>query len=208
MITEESIILGILEIESGRIGELVNKPLNVDDTDGGYTNNPDDTGGPTNWGVTSKELVNSFPDTDVRDLTLSKAYGIFKRRYYDKAGAKVIILTHPPLAEAITNFAIHAGHNRAVKKLQFILNLQNNKGKLWDDIVEDGIWGSGTAKAYASYLAKRGETGKRILMSEYLIAIGAFYHDIVNAREKNETFAFGWSKRVFTLQYNYFKSLD
>ena len=52
--TEHSIILSVMEIESGR--RLLGYDISPKDTNGGYTDDPDDPGGRTNWGFTEKTL--------------------------------------------------------------------------------------------------------------------------------------------------------
>jgi len=205
-ITEENIMLEILEIESGRFGELIgNESLDWEDTDGGYTNKKADRGGATNWGVTAKTLKDLGIKTPVKQLTLLEAYNIYRDVYYVKSGADRVIAFHPHLAKAMCNFAIHAGYNRAVKYLQGILNLQNNQGHIYKDISEDGAFGMRTLAALKAFLKRRNRRGYSILMTEYLISIGAFYQLLEKKDEEQETFAFGWSRRVHDLFKAFFQ---
>jgi len=54
---------------------------NVLRREGGYANDPDDRGGKTNFGISSK----ANPDIDVENLTREQAVEIYKKRYWDKA---------------------------------------------------------------------------------------------------------------------------
>lgn len=47
--------------------------------DGGYNNRPQDAGGPTKFGIAQR----SHPSVDVRNLTLQKAWDIYKKEYWD-----------------------------------------------------------------------------------------------------------------------------
>jgi hypothetical protein len=51
--------------------------------EGGYANNPDDRGGETNFGISSR----ANPDVDVRNLTADQAKQLYKTRYWDAIGA-------------------------------------------------------------------------------------------------------------------------
>ena len=48
-------------------------------TEGGYANDPNDPGGETNYGISKR----SYPDLDIKNLSLSNAISIYKRDYWD-----------------------------------------------------------------------------------------------------------------------------
>ncbi len=47
--------------------------------DGGYTNDPDDPGGETKWGISKR----ANPSVDIANLTVDQAIGIYKEKYWD-----------------------------------------------------------------------------------------------------------------------------
>ncbi len=47
--------------------------------DGGYTNDPNDPGGETKWGISKR----AHPDVDIKNLSLDRAFMIYKDDYYD-----------------------------------------------------------------------------------------------------------------------------
>lgn len=47
--------------------------------DGGYTNDPQDPGGETKWGISKR----AHPDLDIKNLTLDRAFVTYKNDYYD-----------------------------------------------------------------------------------------------------------------------------
>lgn len=55
--------------------------------EGGYTNNPSDPGGPTNWGITIADARHYWkPDAtadDVKHMPLEVAVEIYRKRYWD-----------------------------------------------------------------------------------------------------------------------------
>ncbi len=50
--------------------------------EGGYSNNHDDPGGETNFGISKR----AYPDLDIKNLTLERAKEIYHRDYWLKAG--------------------------------------------------------------------------------------------------------------------------
>jgi|YelNatPaOPRAMG01_1025707.scaffolds.fasta_scaffold07437_2 lysozyme family protein len=48
--------------------------------EGGYTNDKDDPGGETKYGISKK----SYPNIDIKNLTLERAKEIYKKNYWDK----------------------------------------------------------------------------------------------------------------------------
>lgn len=81
--------------------------------DGGYTNDPADPGGETKWGISKK----SYPDVDIKNLTIDKAIEIYKRDYYDSyrnRKSSPLILDDMPLPYAVAVFdsGVNCGVNR------------------------------------------------------------------------------------------------
>lgn len=48
--------------------------------EGGYVNNPSDPGGETKYGVSKR----SYPDVDIRNLTLDEAKAIYRKDYWNR----------------------------------------------------------------------------------------------------------------------------
>lgn len=51
--------------------------------EGGYVNDPNDPGGETKYGISKK----SYPNVDIKNLTIDQAKAIYKRDYWDAVGA-------------------------------------------------------------------------------------------------------------------------
>lgn len=201
--TEESIILEIMEMESGID---LSDPDTIDLTRSGYIDDPDDAGGVTSiWGWTARALKDHGYHKHPGELTFNEAYALYARYYYIRSGAQRVLPHHPWLARAMCNFGVHAGYRTAGRYLQVILNLHNNRGKLWDDLKEDGLVGGATIRVLMAYLARRkANGGEDVIMSDYLIKIGAHYQGIMIARESQEKYAYGWLSRVKDLMKEYF----
>lgn len=91
--------------------------------EGGYTNDPRDTGNWTGGAVNSGELKGtkygisaaSYPLFDIANLTLDDARAIYKRDYWDKVGADDLA---PPLAMLVFDAAVNSGVGRACQWLR------------------------------------------------------------------------------------------
>lgn len=76
------------------------------DKNGGYTNDPDDPGGETKWGI-SKEF---HPDEDIANLTKERALEIYYDEYWNVCGANILDF---PDCTAVFDSAVHCGADRA-----------------------------------------------------------------------------------------------
>lgn len=83
--------------------------------EGGYVNNPNDSGGATNKGITQRVydeyLINKgLPPFSVRNILQKEVEDIYKELYWNKVGADSL---DPKLAIAAFDFAVNSGVNRA-----------------------------------------------------------------------------------------------
>lgn len=70
--------------------------------DGGYTNDPDDPGGETKWGISKR----AYPNEDIKNLTPERALQIYASDYWDKAGCDDIPF---PLNVVVFDSAVNCG---------------------------------------------------------------------------------------------------
>lgn len=88
--------------------------------EGGFSNNPADPGGPTNWGITHTTLarwrgVPAVSAEDVRAMSYEEAKDIYFARYWNEMHCGAM---PPPLALALYNIGIHCGVRTAADFLQ------------------------------------------------------------------------------------------
>ena len=81
-----------------------------------FENDPDDPGGATKFGIDQR----SHPNENIRNLTKERAKEIYWNEYWTKCKADKMPF---PLGEVVANIAVNAGHGRASKWLQVILNV-------------------------------------------------------------------------------------
>jgi lysozyme family protein len=85
--------------------------------EGGYTNNPADPGGETNWGITVAVARANGYTGNMQDMTQDQAKAIYKARYWDKISGDQL----GEMAFHVFDAAVHSGVNQAIRWLQTVL---------------------------------------------------------------------------------------
>lgn len=87
---------------------------------GKYTNDPEDKGGPTRWGVTQRTLagwrLRDVTPEEVERLTLEEALSIYRAQYLNGPGFAQI--SSAPVRALLVDMAINHGPRTAVELLQ------------------------------------------------------------------------------------------
>lgn len=81
------------------------------DQEGGYVFHKDDPGGETNFGISKK----SYPNLDIKNLTVKQAIEIYKKDYWDKVGCNYL---EYPLDIVVFDTAVNMGTGRALSILE------------------------------------------------------------------------------------------
>ena len=176
------------------ISDIINGIIAVE---GGYTNNPNDAGGPTNLGITLAELQSLHPGAtidDLKNLTKAQAYDIYEKKYYTEPHIDLLYPISPAIAAEVMDTGVNMGTDTAVKFLQSGLNALNLQGTLFPDLVVDGGLGQHTADALAKFLHNRGSDGEAVILKVLNCLQGAKYISLSQARQANESFVYGWFK--------------
>lgn len=142
--------------------------------EGGYSNNPRDTGGETMWGVTIAVARANGYTGDMRALPQSVAMAIYKKDYWDAVQADKL----PDAARyAVFDAAVNSGVKQAAKWLQQALRVN-----------QDGVIGKQTLAAAQLY-------DGRELAAKMLGARLQFMTNIPSW----PTFGKGWARRIAAL---------
>ena len=95
--------------------------------EGGYTNHPDDPGGPTNFGITIADyrryVKADASAADVRAMRLDEAKAIYRARYWDAMRCDELPCG---LDYSVFDFGVNSGNARAVKYLQRLIGIAPN----------------------------------------------------------------------------------
>lgn len=135
--------------------------------EGGYTNDAEDPGGETNFGICKR----SYPNLDIPNLTLDRAKDIYRRDYWERARCDDL-----PGGVAVMQFdcAVNQGVGAAAKFLQLAASVK-----------PDGAVGPKTLAAVAALPIDR-------LLTEYAARRMAHYGRLPHFAE----FGLGWSRRL------------
>jgi len=160
--------------------------------EGGYSNDPRDAGGETNWGITVRVArANGFIGS-MRAMTREQAKVIYSKVYWTAPGFDKVALSSQTVAEELFDTGVNMGTAKASEFLQIALNGLNNGGKDYPDIAEDGDIGAGTLAALGAYVHKRGVEGIAVLLKALNCLQGARYIELARGRTANEAFLYGW----------------
>jgi lysozyme family protein len=95
----------------------------IRDFEGGFTNDPKDPGGATNFGITQETLSRwrkrPVSEAEVAAMTYEEAKEIFFAEYWSRSSCDAM---PGPLALPVYNIAVHAGVGTAARFLQLALN--------------------------------------------------------------------------------------
>lgn len=141
--------------------------------EGGYTVDPNDHGGETNFGISKR----AYPNVDIKNLTREKAMDIYCKDYWQVCKCDEL---PSPLAIAVFDAAVNHGVKTAGKMLQMALNV---------DV--DGIIGDVTIGA--SF--KAGQKIVRQFLAQRMVR----YIRIIMKDTTQQVFAENWSSRLMRL---------
>lgn len=164
--------------------------------EGDYVNNPADKGGPTNWGITQAVARAHGYTGDMKDLTRQQALNILESDYWVGPRFNQVSEVSNAIAVELTDTGVNMEPSVAAKFLQRALNVFNNQGKLYPDIVANGQIGPRTITALQSFLSARSRDGQKVMLKALNNLQGARYIELAESRPANETFAYGWFERV------------
>jgi lysozyme family protein len=157
--------------------------------EGGYSDNPADPGGATNFGITQRELTRCADNLelpkDVKDLTKKSAAKYYQSEWWGKYNYNVINSQY--LATKIFDMAVNMGASEAHKLVQRCINEFNYK------VTVDGILGGLSLHALNSIIVLGDdEDFKRDLQNEQR----DFYESLVKEKPKLQVFLKGWLQRA------------
>lgn len=152
--------------------------------EGGYNNDPADSGGATNKGIT-QAVYNGYRGkgavfVSVRNITDEEVRSIYHDNYWNTCHCEKM---SDELAIAVFDTAVNAGCQRAIKILQACL-----------DVNTDGVFGEDTLAAIG------GIADSKDFVSKYLSGRSAFYQRLVQINPGKSKFLQGWLNRVENLR--------
>jgi lysozyme family protein len=104
--------------------------------EGGYSNNPADPGGPTNFGITLADYRKYIDSTgnaaDVRAMTVDQAKAIYRAKYWDAQRCDEL---PPGVDYAIFDYGVNSGIGRSGKVLRRVLQMPSESSTVTSDVI-------------------------------------------------------------------------
>jgi lysozyme family protein len=151
--------------------------------EGGYSNNPADKGGPTNYGITQATARRNGYNGDMRELPQETAAAIYQGEYWPGLEQIQSQAVASKIFDLRVNFG-PAGGNRLAQEAA-------------NNLVEpptavDGRWGPDT-------VATINAADPAAMLDELATAAAARYQAIVDNDPSQETFLRGWMRRALDI---------
>lgn len=169
--------------------DIIKKTLNVE---GGYVNDPSDSGGETNYGITLDVARDFGYKGKMIDLTLDQAIEIYSKKYWSPLRLDKVICLSDIIAEKLFDIGVNMGKKRAILFLQRVLNYFNKNH--YDELIVDGLIGDKTIRALEILINYRGHDGIKQIHKALNCLQGEFYISLTEKRPKDRKFSFGWFK--------------
>lgn len=179
--------------------------------EGGYANNPLDTGGETYKGIARKHnpnwkgwiiidqikhnygntasLINKYAALDISLQNLVKS--LYKSNYWDTVNLDKV--NNQDIANTIFDVSVNMGYSVAARFLQEALNLCNKNGLSYPDILVDGKIGNITLNTLNN------KANEKAIFNTINLLKGEKYIEIMRANKSQENFWASWLKRVILL---------
>ena len=150
------------------------------EVEGGYTDDKNDRGGKTTWGITEEEARDFGYTGDMQNLTKDFAKNIYLKKYY--FGNKLDKVKNDKVALSIFDWAVNSG-GKGIKKAQIVAN------KFGANLIIDGIIGKKTLEAINAI-------DPAAFLKEYHEMQRTFYKNLAARDSSQEGFLKGWLNRV------------
>jgi len=163
------------------------------DIEGGYVNDPSDSGGETKYGITKRTAKAYGYTGNMKNLSRDLAFTIYVNKYWNALNLDVIEEISPRIAEELADTSVNMGSQRAAEFLQRSLNVLNNRGEYYPDLKIDRDVGPRTIHALRAHMKRRGQKNGQVVLFRMLNCLqGEFYINLCERREKDEKFIYGW----------------
>lgn len=167
--------------------------------EGGDSDNKNDSGGKTRFGIT-QAVASVHGIDDVSKITIQQAKSIYKSDYWDILHLDNIDLLSDKIAFELFDTGVNQGVGAAAVYLQRSLNVLNDQQRYYPDLKVDGHIGAKTIYALTVYKGVRGQKGLNVLLRMLNCLQGAFYVELCEKREKDEDFIYGWFRNRVVLE--------
>ena len=146
--------------------------------DSGYVDDPSDSGGETNYGITQKTYDPSG-NKRIRDISIAEVRVIYEQNYWKVAKCDIISTIAPIIAISTFDTAVNCGTTTAIRLLQEALGVKSI----------DGLLGPLTLEALKN-------SNQLALLGSLSIRRQRYYAHLCQLYPKNLKFLIGWVLRT------------
>lgn len=172
--------------------------------EGGYSDNPDDSGGKTRYGITEALARRYGYRGRMRELPIATARRIYWLEFWLPICGDALAEISPEVALETFDTAVNQGTHQAGTYLQRALNVFNRRESLYPDILTDGDIGPQTVKTLRLFFAAEGDATSPQEAADLLLRAvncmqGDYYISLAERRQKDESFIRGWLRHRVAL---------
>lgn len=160
----------------------------------GYVDDPNDRGGPTNYGITVAVARQNGYFGDMRELPVALARNIYRNRYIVEPAFDKVALVDEGVAAELIDTGVNMGPGSAAQFFQRLLNCFNVDGSKYSDVFVDGRVGDVTVSAFRVYMRWRGAEGAAVMCEALNDLQGSRYVDLAEKDHSQRKFFYGWIK--------------
>lgn len=176
---------------SARVKAIIDEIIRVE---GGYSNNKDDRGGETMYGITVAVARANGYAGPMKNMPRSVAERVYRQRYVETPRFDQVLERTEKVGVELIDTGVNMGPARAAEFLQRWLNGFNLLGSGYQDLFVDGRLGPLTFDALDRFLARRGAEGEGVLLTALNCTQGSRYLGITEGNKSQRTFLYGWMR--------------
>jgi lysozyme family protein len=161
-----------------------------------FTDDPDDRGGATRYGVTETAARAHGYTGPMSQLSYEMAVEIYAFRYWMTPRFSDVGQLNGPLGFKLFDVGVNMGQSVAGRFLQRALNHLNQQGSKYADLTVDGNVGNMSLYALKTFIAWRGADGVKTLHEMIEAQQRVRYMEITEGNPSQEKWAYGWQTRA------------
>jgi lysozyme family protein len=181
----------VITFAEQRIDQLITAVMKAEGWDT-YTNDPDDAGKETRWGITIASARAYGYTGAMKDLPENVARAIYRKRYVDEPRFADVFAIEPTIGAELIDTGVNMGTPVAATFLQRWLNGFNDTGSRYGDLHVDGRIGAVTLDALRAFLRWRGPQGITALMRGLNGVQATRYLELAESKPSQRKYLFGW----------------
>lgn len=160
--------------------------------EGGYVNDPNDSGGETNRGITIAVARKHGYAGPMEALPRELAQDIYIKDYITGPKFDRVLMASPAVGTKLVDIGVNAGPGRAAVWFQQSLNDLSRAGRDYGQIAADGAVGSRTLAAYQALEQRRGRAKACELTLKLLDGYQTAHYTRLARGRANASFLVGW----------------